>query len=110
MPYVPAPIADGKRAYLWGDGGVVRCISLADGKPLWDERVGGRYFSSPLLVAGRIYAVAADGQVLVLAAADKYELLGRSALGETAHSTPAIADGVLYLRSVSHLMALGPQR
>lgn len=110
VPYVPAPIADKERAYLWGDGGVVRCLSLADGKPLWDERVGGRYFSSPLLIAGRIYCVAADGQVTVLAAADKYKLLGRSTLGETCHSTPAVADGVLYLRSASHLMALGPKR
>jgi hypothetical protein len=27
-------------------------------------------------------------------------------LGEPSHSTPAVADGVMYLRTFSHLMAL----
>ena len=28
-------------------------------------------------------------------------------LGEASNSTPAIADGVMYLRTLSHLMAVG---
>ena len=37
---------------------------------------------------------------------EKYKLLARIDLGEPTNSTPAVADGVMYLRTLSHLMAL----
>ena len=52
-------------------------------------------------------AVGAHGEVIVVAASDKYQLLGRNALGEVSHSTPAISKGVIYLRSLSRLVAVG---
>ena len=42
----------------------------------------------------------------VLAAATQFERLGRIKLGERSNSTPAVVGGVMYLRTVSHLMAL----
>jgi outer membrane protein assembly factor BamB len=42
-----------------------------------------------------------------LAASKQYQLLARNRLGEGSHSTPAVAGGRLYLRTFSHLMALG---
>ena len=45
-------------------------------------------------------------QMVVLAAADTYKLLGRVELGETSNATPAVADGVMYIRTLTHLMAL----
>ncbi len=47
------------------------------------------------------------GEMVVLAAAPEYQLLGRVDLGEPSHSTPAIAGGVMYVRTFSHLMAIG---
>jgi hypothetical protein len=44
---------------------------------------------------------------VVLAAAPEFAELGRNQLGEGSHSTPAVADGVLYLRTFSHLFSLG---
>jgi outer membrane protein assembly factor BamB len=44
---------------------------------------------------------------LVLAAADKFEILGRVALGENSFATPAIAGGIMYLRTYSQLFSLG---
>ena len=49
---------------------------------------------------------AAPGDVVVLRAGRKYELLGRVDLKEKTMATPAVADGVMYLRTLSHLMAL----
>ena len=45
--------------------------------------------------------------MVVLAAKDEYRLLGRIDLEEPSHSTPAVADGVMYLRTFSHVMAIG---
>ena len=42
--------------------------------------------------------VAKNGQVVVVAAGDKFEVLGRVPLGELSYATPAVAGGVMYLR------------
>jgi outer membrane protein assembly factor BamB len=106
LPYATTPVADEKRLYLIGDDGIVSCRVLADGKLLWQERTGLKFFGSPILACGRVYCIARDGQCAVLAAGDRYELLAKVNLGEPSHSTPAVAGNVLYLRTVSHLMAL----
>ncbi len=110
LPYVPVPVARGSLVFLWNDQGVVTCLDGPTGKVRWRERVGGDYFGSPVRLGDRLYCISRDGKLVLLAAADKFQLLARIDLGERSHSTPALADGVLYLRTVSHLMALGPQR
>ncbi len=109
-PYVPTSVANGDLLFLWGDAGIVTCIKATSGDVLWQERVGGNFSGSPIRVAGRLYCVSADGEVVVLAAGPKFEVLGRHALGETCRSTPAVAAGRLYLRSESHLYSLGGKK
>jgi hypothetical protein len=76
------------------------------GKVYWRERIGGEDLRSPVRAGNRLYCIARDGEMIVLAAANQFKLLGRIKLGERSNSTPAIADGVMYLRTVSQLVAL----
>lgn len=107
VPYVPTPVARWPLVFLWSDRGVATCIDGPTGQVHWRERVGGEYLASPVCVGQAIYCNAKSGEMVVLAAADKYEVLARIDLGEPTNSTPAVADGVMYLRTLSHLMALG---
>jgi len=107
MPYVPTPVACGRLLFLFSDSGVVTCLDAPSGDIHWQQRVGGKFFGSPVRVADRIYCMSRDGEMVVLAAADEYRLLGKFSLEEPSNSTPAIADGVMYLRTDSHLMAIG---
>ena len=107
LPYVPTPVAKGRLLFLWHDNGVVACTDAPTGKRLWQQRVGGNFFGSPVRVGDRLYCISRTGEMVVLSAADKYQLLARIPLGEASHATPAVADGVMYLRTVSHLMAIG---
>jgi hypothetical protein len=77
---------------------------------LWQQRVGGNFFGSPIRVADKIYCMERDGEMVVIAAADKYQLLARNKLGESGNSTPAVAGGVMYFRTKSHLMSLGGKK
>ena len=99
-------VKDG-RLFLWTDDGVVSCLRVATGEVVWRERVGGAYYASPVWVNGRLYNVSKKGEVVVLAAGDKFQVLGRVALGEPSYATPAVAGGVMYLRTSSHLFSLG---
>ena len=107
LPYVPTPVAHGKWLFLISDGGMASCIDIETGQRVWRERIGGNFFGSPVRVDNRIYFMSSAGEMVVLAAAPQYQLLGRVDLEEPSHSTPAIADGVMYLRTFSHLMAIG---
>ena len=107
MPYVPTGIAHGGRLYLWSDKGVVTCVKPESGDVIWKERVDGAFSGSPIWADGKLYCMSHDGELVVIAAADKFKLLGRSDLGELSRSTPAVAGGQMYLRTESHLIAIG---
>ncbi len=107
LPYAPTPVAQGKWLFLISDGGVASCIDIETGQRVWRERIGGNFLGSAVRVGNRIYCISRAGEMVVLAAAPQYQLLGRIDLEEASHSTPAIADGVMYLRTFSHLMAIG---
>jgi hypothetical protein len=47
-----------------------------------------------------------DGQVIVLNASDRYGRLGVNDLGESSHATPAIANGRLFVRTLSQLVCI----
>ena len=94
--------------FLWYDKGVVTCIDVATGKVHWRERVPGYYSSSPVLVGDRLYCSDyKSGDMVVLSATDKFKLLARNPLGEPTRATPAIVGETMYLRTESHLMAIG---
>lgn len=107
VPYVPVPVAYGNLVFVWHDQGTVACFDAPTGKLYWREKVGGKYFGSPVRVRDRLYCMSRDGQMTVLAAADQYKLLGKIDLEEPSHATPAVADGRMYLRTESHLMSIG---
>jgi outer membrane protein assembly factor BamB len=106
-PYIPMPVIKGDRVFFWSDSGTASCVRLESGEEVWREKIGGTFYASPLCVGGRIYNISAKGEVVVLAAADQYELLARNNLGEKCHATPAVAGGRMYLRTWSHLMSIG---
>jgi len=106
LPYVPTPLAFGNHLYFWADNGVVTCLESATGKDVWMQRVGGKYWASPICVDGKIYNITDKGEVVVLASGAKYQLLGRTQLGEPVHSTPAVSQGRMFLRTFKHLYCL----
>ena len=89
-------------------------MNAKSGDVLWQERVGGEFFGSPVAAVyptmdkgARLYAMSRAGELVVLSASSTFEVLGRVDLGEPSFATPAIADGVLYLRTRTYLTAVG---
>lgn len=106
VPYVPTSVVYEGRVFAFHDNGQVSCLNRETGQMLWSERPAGRFFGSPICVSGILYAVTVNGDVIVLRAGPAYELLGINPLGEKSHSTPAVGDGRLVLRSISHVYSI----
>lgn len=110
IPNIPTPLVAEDLVFIWYDRGIVTCFDRATGKLHWRQRVGGNFHCSPVLVGDRIFCISLDGEVIVIAAKDKYELLGRSHLDEPVTATPAVADGRMLIRTEQSLICLGGPR
>lgn len=110
VAFVPTPLVKNGRLFHWTEDGIVSCLNATNGDLLWRERVGGSYYGSPVWVNGRLYCTAKNGEVVVVAAGDKGEVLARVPLGEPTFSTPAVSGGVMYLRTLTHLFSLGGKK
>jgi outer membrane protein assembly factor BamB len=108
VPHIPTPLIYKDWMFLWTDrGGIVSCYDTKTSKQLWLKRIGGNFWSSPICVDGKIYCADADGRVYVIRAGDKFEQLAENDLGQPVFATPAVAGGVIYWRTESHVISLG---
>ena len=92
---------------MWNDGGIATCVQRDSGTVVWQKRIGGNFFSSPVCINGNLYCVDLDGEVVVIAASDEYRLLARNPLGHPTRATPAVSNGALLIRTESHLFSIG---
>ncbi|MDA1016687.1 MAG: PQQ-binding-like beta-propeller repeat protein, partial [Planctomycetota bacterium] len=106
-PHVPTPLAYKDWLFLWSDQGIVSCVNKIDGKVVWQKRVGGNYFCSPICINGRLFCVDVDGTVVVIEAADSFKELARNSLDKPTRSTPAVSGGTLFIRTESHVNSIG---
>lgn len=106
-PYVPTPLVVNERIYFWSDQGIVSCINLEDGETLFSERTNQRFFGSPVLVGENLFCISTTGVVTVVKAGKSFELVATNDLKEESNSTPAVANGRMYVRTVGHLFCIG---
>lgn len=86
------------------DKGVVSCLDMADGVPVWTHRLEGRHSASPIYANGRIYVFGEDGKMAVVAADPKeFRLLAENQLAGGCMSSPGVIDDALLIRTKTHL-------
>jgi outer membrane protein assembly factor BamB len=107
--FVPTPAAQGGRVYVLCDRGEIDCIDSATGKTLWSGQLpkrSSKYYASPLVADGKIYAAREDGVVFVARGEGKFEVLAENDLGERLIASPVPLDGRLLLRGEKHLFCI----
>jgi len=110
VPLVPTSLAFGGRLFCLTDHGTMTCLAPATGREIWRKKLGAKFYASPVCANGILYCVSKKGVVHVLPAAGEFKLLSEVELGEASYSTPAIADGVMYIRTNTKLMSLGGKK
>jgi outer membrane protein assembly factor BamB len=112
IPEVPSPLVYQNRVYMVRNGGIVSCLDATTGKLMYRARLGagGPYYSSPIEAGNRLITASGEGTVVVFAAGDTLDVLGRNDLGEPIYATPAVSNGVLYVRTASGMSAFAQQR
>ncbi|HKW98438.1 MAG TPA: PQQ-binding-like beta-propeller repeat protein [Bryobacteraceae bacterium] len=108
-PYMATPIVYGDYLYTCGMQGILACYNAKTGERLYQQRLGegGAYSASPVAADGKIYLSSEDGDILVVKAGPAYELLATNPIGEVLMATPAISDGVIFVRAEHDVFAIG---
>lgn len=90
--------------------GIVHCLDAHTGQPLWTYDMMASIWGSPLVADGKIYLGDEDGDVAVFALSREQKLLAENRVGSSVYTVPATVDGVLYLATRRHLIAIGERR
>jgi outer membrane protein assembly factor BamB len=108
--YVISNILYGDYLYLFSDNGVVTCLDPKTGVVKYE---GGRipkparFMGSPVAFGGYVALTSEDGETFMLRAGPTHEIARTNAIDEPVYSSPAIANGRIYIRAAKHLFALG---
>lgn len=109
VTYVPSPVYHNGHFYSVLDEGMLCCFNAKTGEMVWDHRLGGRFRASLVLADEHGYATNDKGVTTVFRATPRgFESVSVNDLKEFCYSTPAIADGRLYLRTGKNLLCIGP--
>jgi outer membrane protein assembly factor BamB len=107
--YVPSPVVVGGYLLVADDRGTANCFATNTGERLWQQRLGSHYSASLVTAGGVAYFIADDGVTKVVRPGPKLEVIAENSLGEHCYSSPAIADGRIYIRGEKHLYAIGSE-
>ncbi len=99
VPLTPSPLIVGDELYLVSDRGIATCLDAKTGELLWQTRIGGAVSASPIFAAGGVYFTNESGLTVVFEAGRKKVELARNTVAGRTLASPAVEDGVLFLRT-----------
>jgi len=109
-PYMPTPIVYGDYFYACSNNGILTAYDAKTGAQVYKERIAGQnsvaFTASPVAADGKLFFASEEGDVYVVKAGPKFERLATNPMGEVLMATPAIVDGMILIRSRSHLFAI----
>jgi outer membrane protein assembly factor BamB len=108
--YMPTPLIYQGYLYVLQNQGILACYDLPTGEQRYLERIphqGSGFSASPVASDGKIYLSSEDGDIFVVKAGPRFELAATNRIGQPLMATPAISEGVMFIRAQNDLFAIG---
>lgn len=103
-PGAASPIVDRGKLYTINRAPVLTCASTKDGEILWQHRLKGAFWATPVIAGNHLYAVNYDGTCQVIQLGDKKaETIESNDFGEPVQASPAVTGNAIYFRGEKHL-------
>ena len=106
-PGMASPVSSGEFLYVAADN-ILRCYDAATGDLHYQKRLPniGRVAASPLIVGDKLLVLDESGAACLLAVGKQFEVVGKGKISDTFWSSPAVANGSIYLRGVDKLYCI----
>lgn len=108
--FVPTPAEDKGRVYVLRDQGEVECLDPATGQTVWQgafPKASAKYYASPVIAAGKLYAVREDGVMFVAQVECGFKVLAENRMEERIFASPVPVSNRLLIRGEEHLFCAG---
>ena len=105
--HIPSMIYDQGLLYNIHEGGIATCMDAKTGDVIWQARVGGQHWASPILAGGKIYFLSEEGETVVIETGRRYKEIARNRLDQRTQASIAVSRGRFYIRTASELWAIG---
>ncbi|MFN0198581.1 MAG: PQQ-binding-like beta-propeller repeat protein, partial [Planctomycetaceae bacterium] len=96
--------------YVANAPGIAECIDVKTGETVWKERLGGDLWGSMLRAGDHLYVGNQQGEIFVMAAKPKYELIAKNEMSEHTKANIAPSDGQLFIRTYQNLYCIGERK
>ena len=109
-PYMPTPLIYRGYVYALANQGILDCYGLEGGKEVYRRRIphhGSGFSASPVAADGRLYLSSEDGDIFVVRAGPQFAIEAVNPMGESLMATPALSDGMMFVRGTRHVFAVG---
>ncbi|MAE65227.1 MAG: hypothetical protein CMJ18_13230 [Phycisphaeraceae bacterium] len=106
VPDIASPVAFDGFVYSLTTGGAMSCVRAENGEAVWRQEFDLVFHASPVCAGDRVYATGTDGTTIVVRAGERFEAVGRGAVGEPVDATPAFSRGRIYIRADDHLFCI----
>lgn len=107
LPEASSPLAYNGLVVVATSYGVLACYDIKTGEKYWEHDVGKTLYSSPTYADGKIFMMDNDGVMRVYELGKEMKLISENKLGEKAGTTPAFANGKIYIRGDKNLYCIG---
>jgi outer membrane protein assembly factor BamB len=87
-------------------GRVFHCLDAQTGRAIWTHDIKGEVWASPLVADGKVYLGTRSGDFYVFAASREKKVVSALTLGSPISATATAANQVLYVATMSRLLAV----
>jgi outer membrane protein assembly factor BamB len=100
------PAVHGGLVFIADTGRKVHCVDADTGQPFWTHDANGEFWASPLVADDKVYIGSRKGDFWVFAASKEKKVLGSIELKKPISATATVANGVLYVATMTDLYAI----
>jgi len=110
IAYVPSGILYGDYMYVMTDRGILTCLEAKTGKVIYEGArlpIPATFTASPVACEGKLLLTSEDGDTFVVKAGPQHEVLATNSIEEPVFASPAIANGMIFIRGEKNLYCIG---
>jgi outer membrane protein assembly factor BamB len=82
---------------------ILMCVDAATGEEVWSTHVTSNFNASPVYINGNIWFFSVKGEVLVIKAGRKYEIVAQNQMDSGIWATPAVLRNSVIIRTQKYL-------
>ncbi|MFC1634598.1 PQQ-binding-like beta-propeller repeat protein [Planctomycetota bacterium] len=102
----PTPVVVNGLMFLVTESGIAICLDAETGAIQWEKRLGGRYYSSVITMANKVFFTNESGKTKIVPADGEFRILAENTLNEPVYASLVPTGDKLFIRTDRHIYCI----